>query len=281
MGVFDQGPQRTVLPEPADGSFGAALGDAPDVVGLIADQGQVIADKFRRNPHFCGYARNVEVQIFIGVDHADAAADQLRQVLVVGDDNGLAAVGNGTAGESGDDVIGLKFGIGDDQRHTGGDQELLDAVHLAVQIRRGRRPVCLVVGGEAVAEGRPRRVEDEGEMRRPVVFAEGAQQVDHAVNGRCRLAPGVVHGRQGVVAAEDGGGAVHQIETAIGKVHIHQLLTRGEKRASLFSGQGFEGRQAAAGNVLEKSAAAGGDEGYGAGIGKALDGGHGVTAADD
>ena len=79
-----------------------------------------------------------------------------------------------------DQVVGLEAGLFEAGQIEGA-HGVADQRELRDQIVRRRRPVRLVVGIELVAEGDLRLVEDDRQMRRPVVRRHVAQQLPQHV----------------------------------------------------------------------------------------------------
>ena len=113
-----------------------------------------------------------------------------------------------------DQIVGLEAGLfqaGQVERA----HRLADQRELRDQIVRRRRPVRLVVGIELVAERDLGLVEDDRQMRRPVILGHVAQQlpqhVAEAEHGIDLQPVGLaVQGRQRVIGAENVGGTVDQ-----------------------------------------------------------------------
>jgi len=120
----------------------------------------------------------------------------------------------GLAGVSCNQVVGLEAALFE-ARQIERAHRLADQWKLRNQVVRRRRPVRLVVGIKLVAEGDFRLVEDDGQMRRPVIRRHVAQQLpqhvaepEHGID----LQPVgfAVQRRQRVVGAKNIGGTVDQ-----------------------------------------------------------------------
>ena len=139
---------------------------------------------------------------------------ELHQVLVGGHDGGGRAALAGQPHIGRDQIVGLEadlFQAGQVERA----HRLADQRELRDQIVRRRRPVRLVIGIELVAERDLGFVEDDRQMRRPVILGHVAQQlpqhVAEAEHGIDLQPVGfAVQGRQRVIGAENVGGTVDQ-----------------------------------------------------------------------
>ncbi len=84
--------QRTVFFQPFDRCFGADFIDTGDVIHGVANQREVIADAFGRDPEFFHYASRVGVMPAHGIDQVNTFIHQLRHVFVASGNNHLAVV---------------------------------------------------------------------------------------------------------------------------------------------------------------------------------------------
>ena len=146
--------------------------------------------------------------------HPDAGADQLHQVLVGRHDGGRRSGLAGLARIGGDEVVGLEPGLLE-AGNVEGANRLADIFELRHEVVRRVRPVRLVGGVELVAERVLGLVEDDREMRRPLLRLHVAQQLPQHVaetEHRVDLQPVgfAVERRQRVIGAENIGGAVDQ-----------------------------------------------------------------------
>ncbi len=196
------------------GGLDADAGHARYVVGGIAGQRLHLHHLLRRHAEFLDHLRYADAAILHGVVHGDAIGDELHQVLVGRHDGGGRTALAGLPHIGGDQIVGLEahlFQAG----QVEGAHRLADQRELRDQIVRGRRPVRLVFRIDLVAEGDFRLVEDDRQMRRPVVLGHLAQQlpqhVAEAEHGIDLQPVGLaVQRRQRVIGAEDVGGTVDQ-----------------------------------------------------------------------
>ena len=221
-GALEQRFEVAIFDDQLRGGLDADAGHARHVVGGIAGQRLHLDHLFRRHAELLDHLGNADAAVLHGVEHRHLVGDELHQVLVRGDDGRGGAALAGLARIGRDQIVGLEAALleaGQVERAHG----LADQRKLRDQIVRRRRPVRLVVGIELVAEGDFRLVEDDGEMRRPVVRRHVAQQlpqhVAEAEHGIDLQPVGfAVQRRQRVIGAENVGGTVDQKDVvALGK----------------------------------------------------------------
>ena len=163
----------------------ALLADAWDplhVVARVAHDGQHVDDLERRHAELLLHPVGVVPRpLVLGVVDANAAADQLEEVLVAGDDRHLKAGRVGLPRKGADDVVGFEA-LARQDRHAHRFARLVHPRNLLGQIRGHGRAVGLVVGGQLVAEGCRLQVERGGDVGRPVVGQQLAQHRDEAVD---------------------------------------------------------------------------------------------------
>ena len=192
----------------------ADAGHARHVVGGIAGQRLHLDHLLRRHAEFLDHFGNADTAILHGVVHRDLVGHELHQILVGGDDGGGRAALAGEPRIGRDQIVGLEaalFQAGQVERA----HRLADQRKLRDQVVRRRRPVRLVVGIELVAERDLGFVEDDRQMRRPVILGHVAEQlpqhVAEAEHGIDLQPVGLaVQGRQRVIGAENVGGTVDQ-----------------------------------------------------------------------
>ena len=230
LGVLDQGlaPLRlldlagaeqqllevAIFDDQLRGGLDADAGHAGHIVGGIAGQRLHLDDLLRRHAEFLDHFGNADAAILHGVVHRDLVGHELHQILVGGDDGGGRAALAGEPRIGRDQIVGLEadlFQAGQVERA----HRLADQRKLRDQIVRRRRPVRLVVGIELVAERDLGFVEDDRQMRRPVILGHVAQQlpqhVAEAEHGIDLQPVGfAVQRRQRVIGAENVGGTVDQ-----------------------------------------------------------------------
>ena len=203
------------------GGLDADARHARHIVDAVARQRLHLHDLVRRHPEFLKHLRLADLLVLHGVEHGDARADELHQVLVRGHDHHLAAGLRRLAGIGRDDVVGLEALLLD-AGHVEGAHRVADQRELRHKLGRRLGPVRLVVGGDGVAEAHPAVVEDHGKVRGPL-FALGLaqelpQHVAEAVHGADRQpVRGARQRRQRVEGAENVARAVDEIDAAFGR----------------------------------------------------------------
>src|SRR5947207_348930 len=110
---------------------------------------------------------------------------------------------------------------------------------MSAQVIGHRRPVCLVLGEQLVAEGLARRIEHHGNAARLIVLEKLQQHVQHPEHRSGRLAARVGQRRQGVKRPVDIRGAVD--ENQVGGARHARVLRRA---ASIAEGAGHKSRAA-------------------------------------
>ena len=184
-------------------------GHAGDVVDRIAHQSLHFDHALRRHAEALHHLGVADRAILDRVEHRNAGADQLHQVLVGGDDGRPAALGAGGARVGGDQIVRLPVGQLD-----GGDVERLGRLPHQRELRhdlgRRLRPLRLVGVEQPVAEGGAPGVEDHRDVGADMLAQQLGQHVGEAEHGIDRHAVGAVHRRQRVKGAEDEPRAVDQ-----------------------------------------------------------------------
>ena len=240
VGARDEAVEPAELPHPLRGGLLPHPRDAGQVVARVAAQrrvvgvlrrGQAVALLDGGRGHACHVA-----DALARVEHRDAVVDQLERVAVAGDDEDVESLGLRPRGQRGDDVIGLvPLGLhrGDAQRL----EHLADQVDLALELRRARAAVGLVVGEGLRAEGLPRHVEGHRDVAGAFVpqgvDEHGGEAVDR-VRGLARRGGEVLHGErvegpvgQGVPVEQHEAGALPRGGGASGVGHARDPRLRG------------------------------------------------------
>ncbi len=194
--------------------FHADARHARHVVGRVADQRLHLDDLFRRHAEFLDHLGAADLLVLHGVEHDDAVADELHQILVRGDDGGGGAGLAGLPDIGRNQIVGLEAGLFQAGQIEGVDR-LADQPELRPQIVGRLRAVRLVVGIHFGAEGLLGEVEHHRKVRRLVLRLHVAQKlpqhVAEAEHGVELQAVGLaVDRRQRVIGAEDVAGAVDQ-----------------------------------------------------------------------
>ena len=195
--------------------LGADAGNAGDIVDAVAHQGEHLADLLGRNAEFLDHLLAADAAVVHRIEHVEPGLDQLHQILVGRDDGDLPPLGQGRLGIAGDDVVSLQphFLEAGDGEGAGG---VADQRELRHQFGRRRRPVRLILVVHLVAERAFRRVQDDGEMGRPVRLVEAVGELPE--HGRIAIdradiqAVLVGQRRQPMESAEDVGRTVDEIE---------------------------------------------------------------------
>ena len=224
-GLFDfpgVGEQRIEVAPVVDERRGGLDADprhAGDVIGRVAGEGLHVDDLFRGNAEFPDHLGGADFAHTDGVEHDDAIADQLHEVLVAGGDGHAVAAGGGEAGIGGDQVVGLETGEFDG-RQSEGPRGVAHQRELRHEGFRRFRAVGLVVGVDVVAEGDTGGIEQDGDA---VPFPGAGEFVDHvaeAEHGVGRRPVRAVEGRQRVKGAEDEPRAVDQTDAPFAPFRI-------------------------------------------------------------
>ena len=87
--VLDERIQGTIFHEPARRRFRPNARYSGNVVRRISYQCKIVHHAFRRHAEFRNDCRSIDDRIFHGVQQRDVITNQLRQILVAGDDEGL------------------------------------------------------------------------------------------------------------------------------------------------------------------------------------------------
>ena len=209
-GVLDQRLDGPVLVDKLDGRLLADAGHAGHVVGGVAHERQQVHELGRLQAAVLlaeGLGRlAVERLAHVGrAEHGDAVGEQLAEVFVRREDDGVDALVLGAARERPDHVVGL-----DALDLQDGDVEALhqplDERDVGLDLGRHGRPVAFVVVVELVAEGglAAELVEDHGDVLGLLVLQELEERRREAVE-RPRVGPvggveaGVLHREEGPV----------------------------------------------------------------------------------
>ena len=175
--------ERAVGRDQSVGPFLADARHALHVVDGVAHQRQDVDDLIRRDAELLLDTRRVVPGALIArVEDTDAVADELKEVLVSGDDRDTVSFGAGAHGEGPDHVVGLVALV----CHDGHAERFARAVHegnLLGELVRHRRAVGLVVGGEVVAERPARQIERRGDVFGTVFLQQLAQHRHEDVDG--------------------------------------------------------------------------------------------------
>ena len=160
--------------------------DAGDIVGGIAEDGQVIDHLLRPDAVF---RLDLLLPVF-GIAAAgllrrrpediDMAGDKLHQVLVGGDDGSADALLPRQAGKGGDDIIGLEALPADDADADIG-QRLCYQGDLRMEVLWCRRPGRLVCGIHLMAEGRMALIHGDCHIIGAILGKEHHQRGEEAI----------------------------------------------------------------------------------------------------
>ncbi len=188
------------------------------VVGRIPGQRLHVDNLVGRHAELLDHLVAADLLGLHGVEHDNAGAHELHQVLVGGDDGDVAAGIDDLARIAGDEIVGLKAQLldaGDIERlHRVADERKLRDEFLG----RGRA-MRLVVLVDLVAECLLRGIEDDREMGRRFRCLGLAQQLPQhgteAMHGTDRQpVRGTRQGRQRVEGAEDVARSVDEVDVA-------------------------------------------------------------------
>ncbi len=163
--------RRRLLADPAD---------ARDVVDRVAHEPDDVDPALGLDAVALLHLGDAGALVEHRVEERDARSDKLLEILVAGHDHDLAARRGEARRERADDVVRLDARHLDHPRPQHLDHPP-DEPDLRHELVGHRRAVGLVVGVELVAERAARRVEDEPEVGRVLVFQELQQHVGHAV----------------------------------------------------------------------------------------------------
>jgi hypothetical protein len=183
--------QRVERAEPAD-QFDRALladaGHAGDVVARVTDERQHVDDSRRHDAELLEDTLVVEPRAVLArVVDAHVIADELKEVLVDGNDHDLEAGRGRPPRHRTDDVVGLIAGRGED-RYSHRLARLVHPVDLLPQIVGHRRSIRLVVGRDVVAKGGPGQIERCRQVCGGMILDELSQHRDEHVHRVCRVA---------------------------------------------------------------------------------------------
>ena len=215
IGIGDHRIQRAVLAQPLGGGLGPALVHAADVVHGVAHQRQEIHDLLRTHAELGHHPGLVEHAARHRVGQGDARPHQLGEVLVAGGDVHRDAGRMRLHGERADDVVGLHPWHAQDREAQRLD-DLLHRFDLGAQVVGHGAAGGLVLGIQRIAEGRPRRVQDEGDVV-GVLLQRRPQHVDDAEQRAGRTAIRGGQRRQGVEGTEQVGRSVDQDQAGHGQ----------------------------------------------------------------
>ena len=197
--------------EPFDGRLRPDLGNARHVVHRVADEGQVVHDAVGANSEPRLDPGLVQDGVVHGVHEGGPPPHELRHVLVVGGDDHPEPALAGAIGEGADDVVRLHAGHAQEGQAEGAD-ELMERLDLLAELARHGGAVRLVLGIPLVAEGLPRRVEDDREVLARIVGPEPAEHVDDPEDRSGRRPVGVGEGRHRVEGPKEVRRAVHEYD---------------------------------------------------------------------
>ena len=171
LGARQQRLQIAVFLDQQGGGLDADAGRARHVVDRIAGQRLHIHHAFRIDAELLEHLVAADQLVLDRVQHVDAIADQLHQVLVAADDRGRAPGVAGSTGHGRDDVVGL-IALRLDAGDVEGAGRVTGQRKLRAQIL-GRLGALRLVGGiDFVAERLGRMVKDHrrmGRRRVPVI----------------------------------------------------------------------------------------------------------------
>ena len=107
-GPGEQGLQVAVFVDQQGRGLHPDARGAGDIVHRVAAQGLDLHHLVRKDAELLDHLFRTDTEVLHGVEHGDALADQLHEVLVGGDDGHLAARLADQAGIGGDQVVGLE-----------------------------------------------------------------------------------------------------------------------------------------------------------------------------
>ena len=193
--LYDEFVGAAVFVQPFRRGLGAHLRDAGDVVGAVADQGEVVDDLFRVDVE-PGLDR-IAVEDAVGhrVDQRDLVVDELGQVLVARRHEHIQLVGRRRGAQRADHVVRLDA-LDLQQGQTHGPDRVEDGRDLRAQLVGHRRAGGLVLRVDVVAEGLAGRVEHDADSRARVLADELVDHRQDAVQGAGGLTLRVAQARQ-------------------------------------------------------------------------------------
>src|SRR6185295_17734995 len=200
------------------GSFDANTGHAGYIVDRISSQRLHVDDSLGRHAETLAYLVGADAAIFHGVQHRNAGAHQLHEVLVGGHDRDIATTLDCAHGVGGNQIVRFEavlFDAGNIERLDG----VADQRKLRHKLFRRRRTVRLVVLVDLVTEGLFAGVENDDNMRRAARLARVLQQFPQhaaeAMHGPDRQSVRWARERrQGVESPEYVARAVDQVDLA-------------------------------------------------------------------
>ncbi len=213
-GPRDERLEAPVPRQPAGGGLGADPAQARDVVGAVADQGEIVDDLCRIDTVAGPDLRRADTLVAHRIEERDSVVDQLRQILVVGDDEDVAAPACGGGGEGGEDVVGLDTADAQ-KRPTQSFDQLERRGDLADEILGHGLTLRLIVGEGLVAEGWPSGVEDDGEAGVGMVPSQAFEDTHESEDGLGGFAPAVAQRRKGVELAVKNRRPIDENERAV------------------------------------------------------------------
>ena len=260
LGVLGQGRPQLLLRQPgrplqqpvesaelgdeAPRALLAHPGDALDVVAGVSHQREDVDHLVRPHPELLPHPGLVEPRAIVPrVEDVDPVVDELKEVLVAGDDGDVEPRLDRPRGEGADDVVGLEAPAGDDG-HAEGRARLVYPGDLLDEVGGHRTPVGLVVGRELVAEGRPLQIESGRDELGGLLGHQLAQHGDEAEHRVGRASVGARQPPDRVVGAVHLGVAVDEEETGSGGHEVRP--PRGRRWWSGAGGAGRTSRQGAA-----------------------------------
>ena len=151
--------EAAVLSDQVDCALFADAGYPGDVVAGISDERQDGGHLRRLDPEFFDDTLFVEPRpVFARIVNADTVMDELKEVLVDGDDGHLESMRGGALCERADDVVRL-VASGGDNRHAHRFACLVYPVDLLRQIVGHGNAIGFVVVHDSIAERRTGKVE--------------------------------------------------------------------------------------------------------------------------
>ncbi len=214
-GAVEGGFDAAELFDEIAGALVADAGSAGDVVDSVAFQREEIGHLAGFDAHeFFDFGGVVPSVVLGGVEHGDAAVDQLQHVFIARDDDDIVAGFNSAAGEGADNVVGFEAGeLEDGDAHS--LDEAADPGDLLGEIARHFSAIGFVFGKSLFAVSFADALEDGGHVDGREGLRELAQHVVEDKDGFSGNAGAGAHGRSagaraGVVGAEDETVAVDQ-----------------------------------------------------------------------